>query len=117
MKQDNPRETCSDELLNAEPGQEICFTFDQAQVDENTEEAITLSARMVLASPKGYETDSTIGEYKIESDIESTQRQILTPPKDNQANNETPISLLNKADNIQQPKTNLLDSFSNAVVF
>ena len=38
---------------------------------------------MVLASPKGYETDSTIGEYKIESDIESTQRHILTPPKDN----------------------------------
>ena len=30
------KETCSDELLNATPGHDVNFTFDQAQIDDNT---------------------------------------------------------------------------------
>ena len=54
-----------------------------------------MSARMAL-SPKGYETDSTIGEYRIESEIESSKRHMVTPPKDS-PNEKAPISLLNQA--------------------
>ena len=71
QRETHSRETFSDELLNATPGHDVNFTFDQAQIDENTQGEITMSARMVL-SPKGYETDSTIGEFRIASEIESS---------------------------------------------
>ena len=54
----------------------------QVYIDENnTQQKVLLTARLIEAELRdGYDTDSTVGEFRIESEIEASQKHILTPP-------------------------------------
>ena len=66
----------SDEFDITSPAQNL-----KVYMDENTQQKVLLTARLIEAELReGYDTDSTIGDFRIESEIEESQKKLLTPP-------------------------------------